>query len=105
MSTNLLAKAWKVNFKNLPCGGSSPAGLKLIFLKLCDQADDSGMCRISYRALSEATTSARKTVIDHIRELENLGLISRLVRFEEKTQLANEYQINLDRLEDLTSLN
>lgn len=106
MSTNLLAKAWKVNFKNLPCEKVSPTYLKMCFLKLCEQThEEDGSCSITYRCLAESGSFSRGAAISCIKELERLDLIRRIAQFDENTQLANTYQVNLKLLEHLSSLN
>ena len=55
---------------------------KLILLKLADNADDFGLCRPSYQHISDQCELARRTVIRHVKALEDEGfLLRRLARF------------------------
>ena len=67
MSINLLAKAWEVNFNNLPCEKVSPTYLKMCFLKLCEQArENGGYCYIGYDRLAEFSSFSPESAISCI---------------------------------------
>lgn len=108
MSTNLLAKAWEVNFKEIPCEEVSPTYLKMCFLKLCEQAhEEDGYCYVGYDRLAAFSSFSRESAISCIKELKRLGLIKVVIQreCEEKSHLSNKYQVNLKLLDHLSSLN
>lgn len=71
--------------------GSSTA--KLVLIKLADNADHTGFCWPSLEHIAEETELSRRAVIDNIRKLEKLGLVSVTRRKTEGVNLPNRYQL------------
>jgi len=61
------------------CKVGNPAR-KLVLLKLADNANDEGMCFPSYDYIAEACEMSRRSAINHISDLEEMGLISKKIR-------------------------
>ena len=55
---------------------------KLVLLKLADNADVHGMCFPSYDYLAQYCELSIRTVKHHIKQLETLGFVERIKRFE-----------------------
>nr|ALF35142.1 Transcriptional regulator [Vibrio alginolyticus] len=67
---------------------------KLILLKLADNADIHGRCFPSYQYLAQYCEVSLRTVKQHVRQLETLGLIELIHRFDKRgRQRSNLYQI------------
>mgnify|MGYP003648427630 CR=1 FL=1 len=84
MSFKLMAQALDIKT------GSSTT--KLVLLKLCDNANDQGICWPSQDLIAEQCEMSKRTVVSSIKSLEVLGLLS----IEKKCKNANKYLINLN---------
>ncbi len=67
---------------------------KLILLKLADNADIHGRCFPSYQYLARYCEVSLRTVKQHVRQLEALGLLELVHRFDKRgRQRSNLYQL------------
>lgn len=64
-----------------------------MLIKLCDQANDDGECWPSHASIAEACEISKRSVINHINELEKLGILTIKARFTDGRQSSNIYQI------------
>lgn len=64
---------------------------KLILVKLCDNASDEGYCFPSIQNISYACEASKRSVIRHISDLEELGLLKKTNRYKDGSQTSNEY--------------
>lgn len=89
MSFILMAKAMQIKVGN--------SARKLVLLKLADNANDSGECVPSYQHIADQCEMSRRSVINHVQALIDMGL---LVKFErlggEKRNRSNRYILKLD---------
>lgn len=73
---------------------------KLVLLELCYSASDSGQCISSYEDIAGRCEISRKSVISHIADLVEEGLVIKRHRKKEvngsERNMSNVYQINLD---------
>jgi hypothetical protein len=76
---------------------------KLVLIKLCDNANDDGYCFPSYKRISDECEISRRSVINHINQLEIDGVISKSNRFKNGEFTSNEFIINYKRLIELGS--
>ena len=83
MSFKLMAQAMDIKT------GSSTT--KLILLKLCDNANDQGVCWPSQDTIADQCEVTKRTVVSSIKKLEDLGLLV----VEKKCKNGNKYIINL----------
>jgi hypothetical protein len=83
MSLEATKAAWKLKLKS---------SQKLVILSLADRADCNNFCFPSISRLTEDTCLNRKTVLECIRILEELGLIS----VEKGLGKGNKYTLNLE---------
>lgn len=83
MSFKLMAQAMDIKT------GSSTT--KLVLLKLCDNANDQGICWPSQDTIAEQCEITTRTVISSLKKLEALGLAT----IEKKCKNGNKYLINL----------
>ena len=75
------------------------AGLQTIFMWLCFHANQEGVCFPGYDLLlAETGIKSKTTLINKIKELENLGLVIKDSRRTGGHQDSNEYQICLEVL-------
>lgn len=87
MSMILAAKAWKIKLGN-------PIR-KMILIKLADNANDDGECWPSYQHIADQCETSRRTVINHINELEKMGLIKKITRKTNRGNSSNKFIITL----------
>ncbi|MEZ9734803.1 MULTISPECIES: helix-turn-helix domain-containing protein [unclassified Vibrio] len=87
MSMLLTAQAMQLKVGN--------ATRKLVLLKLADNANDSGVCWPSYEYIADMCEVDRRTVMRHIKTLEEMGFVSVRTRKGEKGNSSNVYQLNL----------
>lgn len=88
MSMELMVKAM-----NLKVGNPLR---KLVLIKLADNANDKGECWPSYKHISEQCEISKRSVINHIKDLEKAGFLSvkrRRVKADKNT--SNIYFLNL----------
>lgn len=72
---------------------------KIILMKLADQANDEGICWPSYRTISESCEICKRSVIKHIRELEDMGFLRIERRYNDAASknYSNRYHLTLNR--------
>ncbi|MEZ8192398.1 MULTISPECIES: helix-turn-helix domain-containing protein [Vibrio] len=87
MSMLLTAQAMQLKVGN--------ATRKLVLLKLADNANDNGVCWPSYEYIADMCEVDRRTVMRHIKTLEEMGFVSVRTRKGEKGNSSNVYQLNL----------
>jgi len=73
---------------------------KLILLKLCDNANDNGVCWPSQDLIAEQCETTRETVNRHIKKLTHMGLVELEHQSKKGAQTVNKYKINLGVTED-----
>lgn len=72
--------------------------LNLVLLKLADNADVHGMCFPSYDYLAQYCELSVRTVKNHIKQLETLGFVERVKRFDKRgRQRSNLYQLRIPK--------
>jgi DNA-binding transcriptional MerR regulator len=88
MSINTMSLVWKMAVKG---------NQKLILLALADHADDEGICWPGVKGIAKKCGVSRSSVIDHLKKLECLGLLSKQKRNDEHGyRRSNLYVLNLD---------
>ncbi|WP_426448084.1 helix-turn-helix domain-containing protein [Siccibacter colletis] len=88
MSMELMVKAMKIRVGN-------PLR-KLVLIKLADNANDKGECWPSYRHIADQCEIARSTVKNHIRALEDAGLLRREYRKNGTLNQSNLFYLTLE---------
>lgn len=89
MSMELMVKAMKAKVGN-------PLR-KLVLIKLADNANDLGECWPSYQHIADQCEISRRSVINHIKALEDSGLLVKQYRNgTHKANSSNVYTLNLD---------
>lgn len=89
MSMELMVKAMKASVGN-------PLR-KLVLIKLADNASDNGECWPSYQHIADQCEISRRSVINHIKALEESGLLKKVERKGgEKGNHSNLYILQLD---------
>lgn len=73
---------------------------KMVLLKLADQANDSGECYPSYETIASACELSRRSVITHIKWLEDNGYlrIERRYNHEAKKNFSNMYHLTISKV-------
>ena len=92
MSFKLMAQALDIKT------GSPTA--KLVLLKLCDNANDNGICWPSQHLIAEQCEITRETVNRNIKKLVSDGLIGLEHQSRKGAQIVNKYKITLGVTED-----
>ncbi|ENU5822640.1 helix-turn-helix domain-containing protein [Klebsiella pneumoniae] len=87
MSMDLMVQAMKIKVGN-------PLR-KLVLLKLADNASDLGECWPSYQHIADQCEISKRSVMNHIEELCECGLIKKELRTGPKGNSSNVYQLNL----------
>ena len=87
MSMELMVKAMKAKVGN-------PLR-KLVLIKLADNASDSGECWPSYQHIAEQCEISRRSVMNHVKNLEKEGFLRREFRKGEKGNSTNIFHLNL----------
>ncbi|MCW3171409.1 helix-turn-helix domain-containing protein [Shewanella subflava] len=95
MSMELMVKAMKAKVGN-------PLR-KLVLLKLADNANDHGECWPSYAYIAEQCEITRRSVMQHVKKLEEAGFLMREYRKGEKGNSSNVFHLNFDIKPDLPS--
>lgn len=85
MSSDYTTLAWRTELQSGP---------RLVFLALCDNANDAGNCFPSIPTLSDKCGLSVRAVRGHVAAMEEMGLVQRIHR----TGWSSEYQINLKAL-------
>lgn len=90
MSFTLAAKVM-----NLKIGSMAK---KMVLLKLADQANDDGICWPSYQTIADACEVSRRTVIRHIKSLEQEGYLEIHKSYDKanKKNYSNKYRLTLE---------
>ncbi|GIU15665.1 hypothetical protein TUM4261_33030 [Shewanella sp. c952] len=87
MSMELMVKAMKAKVGN-------PLR-KLVLIKLADNASDTGECWPSYQHIAEQCEISRRSVMSHVKKLEDEGFLKREYRKGEKGNSTNIFHLNL----------
>ncbi|EOC1278587.1 helix-turn-helix domain-containing protein [Cronobacter turicensis] len=88
MSMELMAKAMKINVGN-------PLR-KLVLIKLADNASDKGECWPSYQHIADQCEITKRSVMNHISALCEIGLVKKETRIGSKGNSSNLYILKLD---------
>lgn len=70
---------------------------KLVLLKLADQANDQGECWPSYQHIAEHCETTRRSVMIHVKALEDENLLRREYRKGEKGNSSNIFHLTLGK--------
>lgn len=97
MSIHLQSMAWKFSLAN--SAYKQKSNIKLVLIKLCDNASDEGYCWPSMGKIAKECDLSRRSVIGQIKKLKEMGLIEVKHRYNDKEQTSNGYQINISMLE------
>lgn len=73
---------------------------KLVLLKLCDNANDSGECWPSFQHIADQCEISRRSAINHIQALIDNGFLISESRFRAGEQTTNMYKLSKERLID-----
>jgi DNA-binding MarR family transcriptional regulator len=74
-----------------------PPALKLVLLKLADRANDDGECWPGSASIAKACGIGARTLVRHLAQLEELGLIKSTARYNDDGKRTNNiYQLDLD---------
>lgn len=88
MSMMLMVKAMRIRVGN-------PLR-KLVLIKLADNANDLGECWPSHQHIADQCEISRRSVINHINKLEEMGLLRREYRTKNNEKQSNLYYLTLD---------
>lgn len=69
---------------------------KLVLIKLADNANDQGECWPSYQYIAEQCEISRRSVMTHVKKLEDDGFLRREYRVGDKGNSTNIYHMNFD---------
>ena len=71
---------------------------KLVLLKLADQANDDGICWPSYETIAEACEVDRRSVMRHVKKLEEDGFlrVERVYDTKNKKNASNRYHLTIE---------
>lgn len=94
MSMMLMVQAMKVRVGN--------PTRKLVLIKLADNANDAGECWPSYQNIADHCEVTRRSVMSHIKALEQAGYLTREYRKGEKGNSSNLYHLNLSGGENIS---
>lgn len=68
---------------------------KLVLIKLADNANDQGECWPSFQHIADQCEISRRSVINHVNELESAGILKRIRRDGPKGNTSNLYLITI----------
>lgn len=88
MSMMLMVKAMRIKVGN-------PLR-KLVLIKLADNANDLGECWPSHQHIAEQCEISRRSVINHINKLEEMGFLRKEYRTKNNEKQSNLYFLTLD---------
>lgn len=71
---------------------------KLILIKLCDNANDDGVCWPSYARIADQCEVSKRCAMEHIKWLSENGFLEVESRFKHGNQTSNCYTISADKL-------
>lgn len=94
MSMMLMVQAMKIKVGN--------PTRKLVLIKLADNANDAGECWPSYQNIADHCEVTRRSVMSHIKALEQAGYLTREYRKGEKGNSSNLYHLNLSGGENIS---
>ncbi len=95
MSIELMTKAFKAKVGN-------PLR-KLVLIKLADNANDQGVCYPSYQYVADQCEISRRSVIEHVKALQNMGVLTVKKRFNDGENTSNAFRICAKKLNELCS--
>jgi hypothetical protein len=93
--------AWMVKALGVKTGNSTR---KLVLVKLADNANDDGICWPSYKYIADQCETSKRSVINHISELESNGFLKVTHRKGVKGSGTNVYQLCFDGSEKTAPL-
>lgn len=72
---------------------------KMVLIKLADQENDEGKCQPSYESITNACEITRRSVINHIKWLEENDFLTIEKRYDSANQknFSNIYHLTLDK--------
>ena len=83
----------KIMFSAMSFKTGSPT-TKLVLLKLADNASDSGECWPSYENIAKVCEISKRSAINHVKKLIEMGVVKKTIRKGEKGNYSNIYHIN-----------
>lgn len=89
MSLLLMAKAMNIKLGN-------PLR-KLVLLKLADNANDNGECFPSYQHIADQCEISKRSAMNRINDLIEMGFISKKARFNKDGSSSNLYVLHLEK--------
>ncbi|MBF0785748.1 helix-turn-helix domain-containing protein [Muribacter muris] len=89
--------------KAMQCKIGNPAR-KLVLLKLADNANDDGVCFPSYQYIADQCEISRRSAINHIDTLVEMGFVSKKERKNKDGSSSNLYQLHLDKPSENSAL-
>lgn len=72
---------------------------KLVLIKLADNASDTGECWPSYRHIADQCEISRRSVMNHVKQLEQEGFLKREYRKGEKGNSSNIFHLSITKAE------
>lgn len=76
---------------------------KLVLIKLADNANDRGVCHPSYQHIADQCEISRRSVIEHVKVLQEMGVLTVKNRFNDCENTSNSFHICEKKLEELSS--
>jgi biotin operon repressor len=76
---------------------------KLVLIKLADNANDKGVCHPSYQHIADQCEISRRSVIDHVKALQAMGVLTIKHRMNDGENTSNSFHICSKKLEELSS--
>lgn len=77
---------------------------KLVLLKLADNADERGICWPSFKHIATQCEISRRSVIDHVNALEEMGVIRKVARKAKSVKAMNETNVYILNLRAINAL-
>jgi len=93
---SLIATGWAFN------GVRCKPDLKIILIAMADHADDRGVCWPGISLLAEKSGISTRTVKRKIKQLEELGVLTKSSRCHGYNKTTNMYRLHVDQLFDLS---
>ena len=88
MSIKLVSDAFSAEVGNY--------GMKLVLIKLADNANDEGTCWPSYKNMAKQCEMSERTVMRYMSNLIALGFVSKSSRIHDSRQTSNMYRLHID---------
>jgi biotin operon repressor len=76
---------------------------KLVLIKLADNANDQGVSYPSYQYVAEQCEISRRSVIEHVKALQDMGVLAIKHRIKDGQNRSNSFQICAKKLDQLSS--